>query len=44
MLTDAVALSQDLIRIPSVNPPGAEKACADVVARHLSELDFSVNE
>lgn len=37
-----VALTQELVRIPSVNPPGMTKEPCDVVARELSEAGFSV--
>jgi acetylornithine deacetylase/succinyl-diaminopimelate desuccinylase-like protein len=32
---DVVALTQDLVRAPSPNPPGDERAAAEVVARYL---------
>src|SRR3954464_10037134 len=35
MRVDAVALSQELIRFETVNPPGAEEACAEHLARVL---------
>ncbi len=39
---DLVALTQSLIRIPSVNPPGADyAACARLVAEHLSTHGFA---
>lgn len=34
---DALRLLTELLRIPSVNPPGNEKAAADFVARELTE-------
>lgn len=42
MLLDAVSLAQELVRFPSLNPPGEEKACVEFVARHLEEIGFSV--
>ena len=39
---DAVALAQDLVRFPSLNPPGDEKACVEYVGRLLRGLGFSV--
>lgn len=42
MLSDAVALARELVRFPSLNPPGDEKACVEFVARHLQEIGFSV--
>ena len=39
---DAVALARDLVRFPSLNPPGDEKACVEHVARLLSGLGFAV--
>ncbi len=39
---DLVALTQALVRIPSVNPPGADYAvCARLVADHLSAHGFA---
>ncbi|MFN8132185.1 MAG: M20 family metallopeptidase [Solirubrobacteraceae bacterium] len=37
-----VALAQELVQIPSVNPPGMTKEPCDVVARELSGAGFSV--
>ena len=42
MLCDAVTLAQKLVRFPSLNPPGDEKACVDFVAQHLAALGFAV--
>ncbi|GJD50053.1 putative succinyl-diaminopimelate desuccinylase [Methylobacterium crusticola] len=42
MQSDPVALARRLIRFPSLNPPGDERACALFVARHLAGLGFSV--
>lgn len=42
MPIDAVSLAQQLIRFPSLNPPGLEKDCAAFIARLLSERGFSV--
>jgi succinyl-diaminopimelate desuccinylase len=40
---DLVALTQDLIRIPTVNPPGeAYTACAEVIGRRLAAKGFAV--
>ncbi|KXV58347.1 hypothetical protein AD948_11665 [Acetobacter senegalensis] len=40
--TDPVVLLQDLIRIPSVNPPGDEAACAALCADILTDIGFEV--
>ncbi len=41
---DLVALTQDLIRIPTVNPPGdAYGACCDYLGRRLQERGFEVS-
>lgn len=42
MVSDAVALAQELVRFPSPNPPGEEKACVEFVAAHLRDLGFAV--
>lgn len=39
---DAVALTQELVRIPSVNPPGDEEACARFLAELLGSAGFEV--
>ncbi|MFW6115974.1 MAG: M20 family metallopeptidase [Chloroflexota bacterium] len=39
---ELVALAQDLIRIPSENPPGNEKPVADFLARRLREMGTQV--
>lgn len=40
----AVKILSDLIRIPTVNPPGSDYArCADLLSKRLSEIGFSVN-
>lgn len=41
---DPVALSQALIRIDSVNPPGSEEACAALIRPMLEASGFSVAE
>ena len=38
----AVRLTQDLIRLRSINPPGDEQACADHLARSLEAAGFEV--
>ncbi|NHN83246.1 M20/M25/M40 family metallo-hydrolase [Acetobacter musti] len=40
--TDPVRLLQDLIRIPSINPPGDEAACAELCAEILTGIGFDV--
>jgi succinyl-diaminopimelate desuccinylase len=40
MRVDAVPLAQELIRFETVNPPGAEKACAEHLARVLEPHGF----
>jgi len=42
MRIDAVALTQELIPFETVNPPGAEKACAEHLAKLLKSHQFSV--
>lgn len=37
---DAIELTKELIRIPSVNPPGDETACANYLAGVLERLGF----
>ena len=39
---DALALTREMIRIPSVNPPGDEENCARLVARVLEANGFTV--
>jgi succinyl-diaminopimelate desuccinylase len=40
---ELIALTQDLIRIPTVNPPGAEyRACAEYLGDRLSRHGFAV--
>lgn len=41
-MTNALALTQELIRLRSINPPGEEQACAFLVGRLLEEAGFSV--
>jgi len=41
---DMVALTQALVRIPSVNPPGAHyRDCCDLIARRLAPRGFAVS-
>src|SRR3982750_2712994 len=40
MRVDAVPLAQELIRFETVNPPGAEEACAEHLARVLEPHGF----
>lgn len=40
----AVELARDLIRQDTINPPGNEKRCADLLAAHLVQAGFTVNE
>jgi len=41
---DLVALTQDLVRIPTVNPPGeAYRPCAEFIGRRLSQCGFEVS-
>lgn len=40
MPVDAVGLTQDLIRFNTIVPPGAEKACAQHIGRHLEGAGF----
>lgn len=39
----AVALTQALIRQNTINPPGNERRCADILARRLEENGFTVD-
>lgn len=40
---DAVALTQDLIRVPTVNPPGdAYRPCAELIGNRLATRGFTV--
>jgi succinyl-diaminopimelate desuccinylase len=41
-MMDAVALTQELVRIPSINPPGDEEACAHRLADVLRGAGFEV--
>ena len=42
MRVDAVPLAQGLIRFETVNPPGAEEACAEHLARMLEPHGFAI--
>ena len=42
MASSAVELTRDLVRLRSVNPPGEESACADLLAGLLESGGFSV--
>lgn len=39
----AVALTQALVRQDTINPPGNERRCADILARRLEENGFTVD-
>jgi succinyl-diaminopimelate desuccinylase len=39
-MIDAIALARDLIRIPTVNPPGDERPCAEHLARVLEGAGY----
>jgi succinyl-diaminopimelate desuccinylase len=41
-MSRCVALAQDLIRLPSTNPPGEEAACIAYLSYRLEEAGFSV--
>lgn len=41
-MIDAISLAQKLVRLPSLNPPGDEKASAEFVAKLLNSLGFAV--
>ena len=41
-MIDAISLTQELVRIPSVNPPGDEERCARYLAGLLADAGFSV--
>lgn len=43
MQSNGVSLAQALIRIPSLNPPGEEKACMDFVSNLLEQGGFQVS-
>ena len=38
--TDVVELTQQLIRIQSINPPGDEEACARWLSEYLDSFGF----
>ncbi|MCE4547313.1 MULTISPECIES: M20 family metallopeptidase [unclassified Caballeronia] len=40
---EALALTKDLVRIPSINPPGNEEACAKYLAEVLADIGFEVH-
>ncbi|MGE4339036.1 MAG: M20 family metallopeptidase [Pigmentiphaga sp.] len=40
---DAIALTQALVRLDSINPPGREQACAALVADRLERAGFQVD-
>src|SRR4029078_6666831 len=42
-MTSSVELTQDLVRFNTVNPPGAERACAEALAALLKEGGFTVD-
>ncbi len=42
MTIDVIVLAQELIRFPSLNPSGEEKACVDFVGNLLSSIGFAV--
>ena len=42
MATDAVALTRDLVRFDTINPPGAEADCIRQVARLLETAGFEL--
>src|SRR3954454_12699716 len=42
MRVDAVPLTQELIRFETVNPPGAEEACTEHLARVLEPHGFTL--
>jgi succinyl-diaminopimelate desuccinylase len=42
MVADAVALTGDLVRFDTINPPGAEAACIQQVARLLEAAGFEL--
>ncbi len=39
---EIIGTASDLIKIPSRNPPGEEKACAEYIASRLREMDLEV--
>jgi acetylornithine deacetylase/succinyl-diaminopimelate desuccinylase-like protein len=42
-MTSSVELTQDLVRFNTINPPGAERACAETLAALLKERGFTVD-
>ena len=42
MAQDAVALTRELLRFETVNPPGRERDCANFIAGQLEEWGFSI--
>ena len=43
MALDAVRLTQDLVRLRSINPPGEERACAELLGGLLQDAGFQVS-
>jgi len=41
-MNDAIALTRDLLRFDTVNPPGRERDCAQMAGKLLQEWGFSV--
>ena len=39
---ETISFLQDIIRKASLNPPGLEKECADVIARKMKEIGLEV--
>ena len=42
-MTSSVELTQDLVRFNTINPPGAERACAEALAALLKDAGFTVD-
>src|SRR5262245_66594771 len=42
-MKSSVELTQDLVRFNTINPPGAERACAETLATLLKDAGFTVD-
>ena len=42
-MKSSVELTQDLVRFNTINPPGAERACAETLAALLKDAGFTVD-
>jgi hypothetical protein len=42
-MKSSVELTQDLVRFNTINPPGAERACAETLAALLKDAGFTLD-